>query len=144
MGFLDSIFGKGKDNDAPKSSHASVTLLKTSYKFSPLRLTALRDSSVSLVAKVTNHSSQQQLVSIDVELPKNIMVGFDQTVLKKNFEKKVGNLDQGDTKEFAVTIYGSNQTRGGVCPINVIAYSHYLDYDKVIDKKSERLNLRIS
>ncbi|HLD59696.1 MAG TPA: hypothetical protein VI912_01780 [Candidatus Bilamarchaeaceae archaeon] len=145
MGFFDNLFGKERERPSGvKSAQPSVASLKTGFKFSPLRMTALKDGAVTLVAKVTNNADQAQLVSMDVELPQSVMIGFDSTCLKKSLEKKVGEVKSGETKEFAVTIYGSNQTKSCTCRVGVETYAHYRDYDKVIDKKREILRLRIS
>jgi hypothetical protein len=147
MGFLDSLFGKGNEKtkempmEAPKGDASSI---KTMFKFNPLRLTAMKINSIMLTVKVKNDGDTKQLVSMDLALPKNVIIGFDSTCLQKAKENKVGEIKPGETKEFVVQIFGSNQTKSCTCDIGVITYSHYIDYTKVITSTKKKLPLRIS
>ncbi|MFH2105638.1 MAG: hypothetical protein ABII22_00110 [Candidatus Micrarchaeota archaeon] len=147
MGFLDSLFGKGQkemkemQRERPKGDVSSI---KTTFQFTPLRLTAMKINSITLTTKVKNEGESKQLVSMDFVLPKNEIIGFDQTCLQKVRENKVGEIKPGETKEFSVQIYGSNQTKSCTCDIGVVTYSHYLDYNKVITSTKKKFQLRIS
>jgi len=141
MGFLDSILGTEKnDVETPK---ASGTPFKVSVNFAPVRLSAMRESSIRMLIKVTNLSNEEQMVSADTLLPRNGLIGFEPACISKHNEKKIGKLGVGETTEVAIPIYSTNQTKEGNYPFRVVVYSHYLDYDKVIGQVEKNGEIRI-
>jgi len=140
MGFLDSFLGKTEE--APSSDAAKGTPFKMTLRFSPLRLTSMKDNMVKLVVNVQNVSGDAQLVSVDALLPRREMVGFDPTCINKHVEKKVGELASGESKEVVIPIWGSNQTKAGSYPVEVKVFAHYLNYDKVINYVRKTTSLR--
>ncbi len=160
MGFLDSLlgdeekrFGKGsKDsgNDAKVPASASdaskrvpVVPFKISTSFLPLRLTAMKANSVNLVVRLTNITNDPQLVSVDVLLPRKELIGFDPACINKMTEKKVGEVSPGETKEVSIPVWASNQTSAGDYMLDVSAYAHYQDYNKVYASVSRKASLRV-
>lgn len=141
MGFWDSIVGsdnKSEVSDEKKSGNP----LNVTVSFSPLRLSAMGKSSVSLSVKVKNVSGSPQLVSVDALLPKEAMLGFDPACINKAAEKRVGEIKPGDSVEASMTIWSSNQTKEGNYPIEVTVYSHYIGFDKVLSYVKKSTSIR--
>ncbi|MFH1520689.1 MAG: hypothetical protein ABID61_03530 [Candidatus Micrarchaeota archaeon] len=140
MGFLDSILGNDKSYE-PVAKPTSNPF-NTSISFVPLRLSAHNKSSVDLVVKVKNTSSSPQLVSVDALLPKDAMLGFDPACINKAAEKRVGELQPGDTKEINITLWSNSQTKQGTYAIEVSVFAHYISYDKVLSYVKKNVSIR--
>ncbi len=144
MGLLDWLLGKGKKEKSAEEAPAGGSApFKISYKFSPLRLKAHRDSKVNMTVKVVNVSGSKQLVSADVILPKGKKIGFDVTYMNKHQEERLGELEDGEGKSFPVTIHGGPVTNRGEVPVKITAYAHYLNYRKVLEETSKTAKLRV-
>ncbi len=141
MGFLDGILGTNEKRETPIKDNGNPFI--TSLKFIPRRLSSMKEGSIDLEIKVTNNTADTQLVSIDAVLPKKILVGFDPTCLNKHTEKRLGNVEPGETKDVALRIWGSNQTKEGDYPIQISFYSHYLNYKKVLESTHKRTTVRV-
>jgi hypothetical protein len=138
MGFLDSILGGG--NSSTVTPKPTSTPFKVVVTFAPLRLSAMKQSTVRMIVKVTNLSDQPVMTSVDALLARVALMGFDSACINKHSEVKVGDIAPGETKEVAIPIYGSHQLKEGVYPYKVSVYAHYQDYTKVltyVDKKGE-------
>ena len=150
MGLLDDVFGSEKKAykekpTAPlqtglREAHGPVSL---SIRFLPMRLAAKKDNRVDMIVRIANESAEKQLVSFEVLAPRNQMIGFDSTVVNKHYEKKLGYIEPGVSTEFAVTVYGTSQTKEGSCDLDVVAYVHYVDYNKVINYVKRKVALRV-
>jgi uncharacterized membrane protein len=140
MGFLDSILGE--DRPAETSEKKSTNPFNVTLKFIPMRLSAMQKNSVDLQVNVKNTSPETHLVSVDVLLPKNAMIGFDEACINKGVEKRAGELKAGESLEVPIRIWGNNQTKGGNYPILVTVYSHYIGYDKVLSYTKKSTSLR--
>ena len=142
MGFLDSILGKDKSTDepAPKSLANPFTV---TISFAPLRLSANNKSSVNLVVKVKNISNSTQMVSVDALLPKQVMLGFDPACINKAAEKRLGELQPGDSTEAQITLWSNSQTKEGTYPIEVSVFAHYISYDKVLSYIKKSTSVRV-
>lgn len=141
MGILDWLSGsKGTPDSAPA---AGAKPLRISYRFSPLRLKARRNSKVSMHVSVTNAGPSAHLVSVDVELPRAHKAGFDVSSSQTRHEERMGELGPGQTKDFSLSIYSNPLTKEGEVPIRVTAYSHYLNYSKVLEQFRREMKLRI-
>jgi uncharacterized membrane protein len=141
MGLLDSILGEQKVQKAAGESKYTNPFSVT-VGFSPLRLSAKRSSTVSLLVKVRNISPDPQLVSVDALLPKNAMVGFDQACINKAVEKRAGELKPGESKDITIGIWSSSQTAEGAYPVDVTVFAHYIGYDKVMSYIKKSASLR--
>lgn len=126
-------------NNSPNNG----AVFSISTKFLPLRLSANKEDSIDMLIKVKNISNDDQLVSVDIFVPKGELLGFDPTCIKKHHEKRVGNVKAGDSTEFNVTIWSNNQTKEGTYPIELMIYSHYLDYDKVLTSMRKMTSVRV-
>ncbi len=150
MGILDEILGTESKTyrektpaqlaPAPKEIERPISL---SVRFLPLRLAAKKDNKVDMIVRLTNETGEKQLVSFEALAPKRDMVGFDTTIMSKHYEKKLGYLEPKASAEFAATIYGTMQTKPGNYTIDVIAYVHYINYNKVINYVKRKVSLRV-
>jgi len=146
MGFFDSILGDDSKNaPAPASgdSGKSTNPFNVQLSFSPLRLSASRKNSVQMLVRVKNISDESQLVSVDALLPKNCMLGFDQSCINKATEKRVGDLKAGASIDVPIEIFGANQTKEGNYGLEVTVYAHYIGYEKVIGYIKKNTSLRV-
>ncbi len=141
MGLLDSILGEEKPQKPVAGSKYSNPFNVT-VSFSPLRLSAKRSSTVSLMVRVKNVSPDPQLVSVDALLPKNAMVGFDQACINKAVEKRAGELKPGESRDVNIEIWSNNQTAEGAYPVDVTVFAHYIGYDKVMSYIKKNASLR--
>ncbi len=140
MGLLDDLLGGKKESGEVSTGNAPF---KISVGFSPVRLAAMKDNKVNMVITLTNTSGENQLVSLDVMLPKKELVGFEPTCIKKHEERKVGDMKDRETKEIVVALWATNQTRQGTYQIGVNVYAHYLDYTKVIKSVKKIVTVRV-
>ncbi|MDO8553638.1 MAG: hypothetical protein Q7S22_02430 [Candidatus Micrarchaeota archaeon] len=140
MSLLDNLLGgkKGIGDTAESSSP-----FKISVGFLPVRLAAMKDNRIDMIIKLTNTSGENQLVSVDVMLPKKELVGFEPTCIKKHEEKKVGEVKDGETKEVVVTLWATNQTRQGTYQVGINAYTHYQDYTKIVKSVKKIVTVRV-
>ncbi len=141
MGLLDNLLG-GKRGNGEETTEAGSPF-KISVGFLPVRLAAMKDNKVDMLLKITNTSEDNQLVSVDVMLPKKELVGFEPTCIKKHEEKKVGEIKSGETKEVVVTLWATNQTRQGTYQVGIHAYTHYQDYTKVVKSVKKIVTVRV-
>lgn len=142
MGFLDWLSGGGKAGaDVPAPSGGKA--FKLTYDFNPLRLKARKDSRVTMSIRVENTSGEKRLTSVDLEIGGGNKVGFDVTSMQRHHEERVGELAPGASKSFSVKIHGSPLTKAGDVPIKLTAYSHYLNYNKVLEQVRKAAKLRV-
>ncbi|MEW5996490.1 MAG: hypothetical protein AB1657_02755 [Candidatus Micrarchaeota archaeon] len=151
MGILDFLLGKeekrGKaaKEEAPGAPMATKPVEKpfaVSTKFSSLRLKAERNSKIFLEVAVKNLTGTKQLVSVDLNLPLNSKIGFDVGCNQNYMEKRLGEIMPGASATFTVPIYGSNLTKEGSYTVEINAFSHYLDYRKVLSQMKKKIALR--
>lgn len=151
MGIMDYFFGGKKEEPrkagkaAPGAPIATKPVEKPfaiSTKFSALRLKAERNSKIFLEVSVKNVTSTKQLVSVDLGLPLNSKIGFDVSCSQNYMEKRLGEIAPGATSHFTVPIYGSNLTKEGSYTVEINAFSHYLDYRKVLSQMKKKIALR--
>ena len=149
MGFIDSILGEEekKPNTTAENVYVEKKIptipFRISTSFFPLRLTCAKSNSVNLVVKLKNITADSQLVSVDINLPKKELLGFDATCINKVIEKKVGEVPAGVTKEVTIPIWANNQTPVGDYEMEISAYAHYQDFNKVLASVKKRASLRV-
>jgi hypothetical protein len=141
MGFFDWLGGRKEEGSPAEAGGGSP--FKISYRFSPLRLKAHKDSKVSMNVTVRNTSGSKHLVSVDVELPRGNKTGLDVSSSQRHHEERMGEMNPGESKSFSLSIYGSPMTKQGEIPVNIKAYAHYLNYNKVLEQASKTAKLRI-
>ncbi|MEK6981452.1 MAG: hypothetical protein AABX38_00850 [Candidatus Micrarchaeota archaeon] len=146
MGFLDFLNKKNEsaseDIELQEANARSETRIKMNISFSPLRLSAGKESKIKMIVKIKNESNTPMLISVDALLSKKDLIGFDSACVSKHSEKKIGEIKAGETKEAVFDICSSNQTKQGNYNVGVNVYSHYLDYDKVINYVKRVISLR--
>ncbi|NYZ77103.1 hypothetical protein H0O02_02185 [Candidatus Micrarchaeota archaeon] len=143
---MDWLTGEKKAEEGKREITGGRILAKPfniSMSFTPLRLSANQKNSVNLVVKLTNLTKDPQLVSVDVLLPKEALIGFEPTCINKAMEKRLGEVRPGETARAAIPIWASTQTRPGVHGIAVNAYAHYIGYEKVLNYMKTKTSLRI-
>lgn|SRR3989338_3636150 len=140
MGLMESLWG---EQTPAEGWNVSSNPFRISLRFAPLRLSAMKEGRVDLIVSVQNTTGQSQLVSVDAMLPRHQLVGFDPTCLHKSSETRVGEILPRETKEVRVGIWANNQTKGGDYPLEVHIYSHYLNYNKVINYIKKSATLRV-
>lgn len=151
MGILDDLLGTEEKSYKEKetASFASSVMeierpLTLLISFLPLRLSAKTDSVISMIVKITNKTEDRQIISFEVLAPKDNLIGFDKLAINKHYEKKLGHIEPGATVEFSVPIYGTAQTKEGNYSLDVAAYIHYLDYDRVVNYVKRKISVRVA
>ncbi|MEM2908948.1 MAG: hypothetical protein QW590_02245 [Candidatus Bilamarchaeaceae archaeon] len=143
MGLLDWLIGEGKKEEESKVSGKILAKpFNISLSFTPLRLEANRSNSISLNINVKNLTSEPQLVSVDVLLPQNAVLGFEQSCINKSIEKRLGEIRAGESASVSIPIWGSSQTKPGEYEVAVTAYAHYIGYDKVLTYTKTKTKFR--
>jgi len=127
---------------APMASRPVERPFAISTKFSALRLRTGRNSKIFLEVSVKNVSSTKQLVSVDLGLPLNSKIGFDVNCSQNYVEKRLGEVAPGATNTFSVPIYASGLTKEGSYTVEINAFSHYIDYKKVLSQMKKKVALR--
>jgi len=148
MGIMDYFLGGKREepkmaaSGAPMASRPVERPFAISTKFSALRLKAERNGKIFLEVSVKNISPTKQLVSVDLGLPKNCKIGFDAGCSQNHREKRLGEIAPGAINTFTVPIYSSNFTKEGSYTVDISAFSHYLDYKKVLSQMNKKVALR--
>jgi uncharacterized membrane protein len=57
-------------------------------------------------------------------------------------EKRLGEVAPGATNTFTVPIYASSLTKEGSYTVEINAFSHYIDYKKVLSQMKKKVALR--
>lgn len=140
MDLLEAMFGEKKPSEELKTTGAPFTI---STKFVPRRLSSRKEDKMQVLISVKNNTSEDQLVSLDFLLPSGVTFGFDPTGIGKKMEKRLGHLAPGETKETTITVWGNNQTKEGEYPLKITAFSHYLDYNKVLNYIERTVSVRV-
>ena len=146
MGLFDWMKGDDRGKEEKKEITGGKILakpFKIGLSFTPLRLNAKTKNSLNLVVKVTNMTKDPQLVSVDVLLPKDAIIGFEPTCINKAMEKRLGEVRPGETASAAIPIWASTQTGPGVHELQITAYAHYIGYEKVLNYMKTKTSLRI-
>ncbi|MBN2122303.1 hypothetical protein JW721_04595 [Candidatus Micrarchaeota archaeon] len=140
MGILDWLKGSKSAESAPAARGGAFRI---SYEFNPLRLKAHKDSKIGMNVTVENTSNAKMLTSVDIEIGRGNKVGFDVTSMQKHHEERLGELPPGATKTFSVSVHSGPMTKAGDVPMKITAYSHYLNYNKVLEQASKSAKLRV-
>ena len=151
MGILDSIIGEENKTFSKEEKAENIYVerkmpvipFRVSTSFLPLRLSAMKANSVNLVIKLINITKDRHLVSVDVSLPKSRLLGFDQTCINKAVEKRLGEIGPGESAEVSIPVWANNQTESGEYEMDVTAYAHYQDYNKVLASVKRKASLRV-
>ena len=118
--------------------------LKISHSMLPLRIsTKGTDNTADLTISVSNSTDEEKLVSVDINIMTKGLVGFDKTMVHKRATKNIGSVAAGETRSFTARLYATPQTHEGPYTVQVTAFDHYLDFNKVLDKISKTFDIRV-
>jgi len=101
----------------------------------PFRLSLSSKKPISLRTEITNKSKEPKKVSVRFLVSKYLSV--ERTGLANILEKKVGEIEPGDTKLMFFDIYPKTQTVPKEYPARLIVYEHYSDFE-YIDKEYKK------
>lgn len=136
MGILD-IFGK-------KDSAKGITKgppYSVSTELTPYRLYAKRASSATLSVKVKNLTKDVLLTSVVAESAGKI--GFDEMLVSKQRELRIGDMQPGEQKEVSVNVYSGVGSDAGEYTITLTTIAHYRDYAHVLNALKKRIIVQL-
>ncbi len=136
MGIFD-IFGK---KDAGSDITKGVPFL-ISTELVPYRLYSRRNSSATLIVKVTNVTKDILLTSIVAELPNKL--GFDEMAMARQREIRIGEMQPNDQKEIKFNIYGNVGSEAGEYTARLTAIAHYRDYSHVLNAIKKQIQISV-
>lgn len=129
---IKSLFGGGK------KEYKSPFIIRT--RVHPLRLKAKHNDNVILEITVKNVTDEDQLTSVRIKT--NKWVGTDITTLKKDKVIKLGTLKPEEEKTVECKIYSNSATPVGNHKVAVIVYSHFKDYDQIMNAVRKVIEIR--
>jgi hypothetical protein len=136
MGIFD-IFGK---KDSSKDITGGSPFL-ISTELVPYRLYARRNSSATLLVRVKNQTKDIILTSVVAELPQRL--GFDEMVLARQKEVRVGELPANEEKEVRFNIYGNVGSEVGEYTLRLTTIAHYRDYSHVLNAVKKQVQISV-
>ncbi len=134
---LFNIFGK-------KDSAADITKgppYSVSTELTPYRLYAKKSSSATLSIKVRNLTKDTLLTSVVVESPGKI--GFDEMMVSKQRELRVGDMQPNEEKELRLNLYSGVGSDAGEYTLTLTTIAHYRDYAHVLNAIKKRVMIEI-
>lgn len=107
----------------------------------PYRLVANTSDFVDLEISIANNSSEQILSSLMIKVPKGL--GFEQSAISQEKQMHLGVLVAKEVKKLKLRLYGTTRTAKGVYSIHLHVFSHYKDYDHVLNEIRKTMDLRV-
>lgn len=132
MGILD-IFGK-KDSAKDITSGPPYSV---ATELVPYKLYAKKAGSATLVVKVKNLTKDVLLTSVVAETPGKI--GFDEMMVSKQRELRIGEMQPNEVKEVKFGIYSSMGSDAGEYTLTLTTIAHYRDYGHVLNAVKKRV-----
>jgi uncharacterized membrane protein len=136
MGILN-IFGK---KDSTTAASAGPTF-NVSTELFPYRLQARKSSSAVLQIKVKNLTKDVVLTSVVAEVPNQL--GFDEMILSKQKQVKVGEIQPGEEKDVRINLYTSLKSDPGNYTLMLTTTAHYRDYTHVLNDVRKRVAVEL-
>ncbi len=136
MGIFD-IFGK-KDA-AADITKGSPFLIST--ELVPYRLYSRRNSSATLIVRVRNVTKDILLTSVVAELPNRL--GFDEMVMSRQREMRVGEMQPNEQKEVKFNVYGGVGSDAGEYTLRLTTIAHYRDYSHVLNAVKKQIPISV-
>jgi hypothetical protein len=136
MGIFD-IFGK---KDAATDITAGSPFL-ISTELVPYRLYSRRNSSATLMVRVRNVTKDILLTSVVAELPNRL--GFDEMVLSRQREIRVGEMQPNEQKEVKFNVYGGVGSDAGEYTLRLTTIAHYRDYSHVLNAVKKQISISV-
>jgi uncharacterized membrane protein len=132
-----NIFGKRDvSSDLTKNSP-----FKLSTELVPYKLYANKNSSASLMVRVTNMTNEVLLTSVVAELPNQL--GFDQMGVSKQREIRIGEIAPHEEKEVRFDLFSGMSSDPGEYTLMLTAIAHYRDYGHVVNAVKKRATLNV-
>ena len=75
------------------------------------------------------------------ELPNRL--GFDEMVLSRQREQKVGEMQPNDEKEIKFNIYGGVGSEPGEYTLRLTTIAHYRDYSHVLNAVKKQIQISV-
>jgi hypothetical protein len=136
MGILD-IFGK---RDAAKEITKGPPF-SLATELTPYKLYAKKSSSAVLAVRIKNVTKDILLTSVVAEAPNKL--GFDEMVVSKQRELRVGEMQPGEEKELKFNLYSSVGSDAGEYTLNLTAIAHYRDYAHVLNAMKRKVEISV-
>ncbi len=136
MGILNLFGKKDSASEITKGPPYSV-----STEFVPYRLHAKTSGSVTLNVKVRNLTKDILLTSVVVKVPGKL--GFDEMVMQKEKEQRVGEMQPGELKEMKFIVYSSLGSDPGEYNITLTTFAHYRDYGHVLNSVKKDVQISV-
>lgn len=136
MGILNLFGKKDSANEITKGPPFSV-----STELVPYKLHAKMSSNAMLIVKVRNLTKDVLLTSVVAKVPGKM--GFDEMVMQKEKEVRIGEMQPGELKETEVRIYSSVGTEPGDYTLALTTFAHYRDYAHVLNSVRKDVALSV-
>jgi hypothetical protein len=118
--------------------------LKISHSLLPLRLsTRGPDNTADLTITIRNIGEEEKIVSVDINILSKGLLGFDRTMVHRKATKNLGTIPPHGESSFTARVFCSPQTEAGSYSMQIVAFDHYLDFEKVLDKTSKTFDIRV-
>jgi len=131
-----NIFGKKNSKFNKKGIPYALSL-----EWVPYKLFSGKKSSSTLFFKIKNVSTEGLLTSVVINLPQKL--SFDSIGVMRKKELKVGELKPGEENEQKIDVMNSIDAPKGEYTIQIIATSHYRDYEHVINSIRKNTTIHI-
>lgn len=136
MGILD-IFGK---KDAAKEITKGPPY-SVATELVPYKLYAKKGSSATLKIKLKNLTKDILLTSVVAEVPAKL--GFDEMLVSKQRELRVGEVNPDEEKELNLALYSSLGSDPGEYTLTLTTIAHYRDYAHVLNAVKKRVSVEV-
>ncbi len=136
MGIFNMFGKKDSASDITNGPPYSVATELVPYK-----LYAKKNSSATLVVKVKNLTKDVLLTSIVAEVPGHL--GFDEMMISKQRELRVGEMQPGEGKELKFNLYSNLGSDAGEYTLTLTTIAHYRDYGHVLNAVKKRVTVDI-
>lgn len=107
----------------------------------PFRLSLSSKKPVSLRTEIKNNSDVAKKISVKFMVSRDLSV--EKTGLANILEKKVGQIEPGDTKLLYFDIYPKVQATVRDYPARLIVYEHCEDYDYIEKEYRKDLTVKV-
>jgi hypothetical protein len=136
MGIFDIFGKKDSGSDITKGSPFLI-----STELVPYRLYSKRNTSATLMVNVRNVTKDILLTSVVAELPDKL--GFDEMVLSRQREIRVGEMQPNEQKEVKINIYGGIGSEAGEYTLRLTTIAHYRDYSHVLNAVKKQIQIAV-
>ncbi|MGD0510233.1 MAG: hypothetical protein ABSA33_00165 [Candidatus Micrarchaeaceae archaeon] len=126
MGIMNLFGKKDSANEITKGPPYSI-----STELVPYKLHAKMSSNALLIVKVRNLTKDVLMTSVVAKVPGKL--GFDEMVMQKEKEVRVGDMQPAETKEIEFKIYSSIGSEVGDYTLALTTFAHYRDYAHVLN-----------